>query len=171
MMRLTPAMEDFISYFGALGPRWGLPEATCRVHAILYLADMPMAVSDIAALLSLPPDQAAETLEELRHWGMAHETASGWDARRDPWDMMLAALQQRTGRELQPALDMIAACQAKAASDGITQPVVIGRMEALAGMFRDLAAISRQTNRLSPPALARLIRWGGRASRFAGKFG
>ncbi len=169
-MNLTPALQDFVRYFGEMGPRWGLSAATCRMHALLYIADGPLPLAQAAAALDMPEAQAAKTLDDLRQWGMAHETPAGWDARRDPWDMMLTALQQRMAREMQPAIATIAACRDSAKEDDATPASAVRRLDDLAGMFHDLAAISRQTARLSPAGLARLIRFGGRASRFAGRF-
>jgi DNA-binding transcriptional regulator GbsR (MarR family) len=152
-MRTTPAMQRFIGHFGALGPRWGIEADTCRAHALLYLAGAPLALANIARALDLTEVEARATIADLAQWGMARPVADDrWDASGEPWDLLFRALEARRRRELQPALDMLHACDAEAASDG-TPPAI-----------RD-----REAQRLPPRALMRLIGLGGRAARFIGR--
>ena len=168
-MRTTPAMQRFIGHFGALGPRWGIEADTCRAHALLYLAGAPLALANIARALDLTEVEARATIADLAQWGMARPVADDrWDASGEPWDLLFRALEARRRRELQPALDMLHACDVEAAGDG-TPPAIRERLRRIEALVDDIAAIDREAQRVPPRALMRLIGLGGRAARFIGR--
>lgn len=168
-MKATPAMQRFIRHFGALGPRWGIEGDTCRAHALLYLAGAPLALADITRALDLTEVEARATIADLVQWGMAPPVGDDrWDASGEPWDLLFRALEARRRRELQPALDMLQACEAEAASDG-TAPAIRERLRRIQALVEDIAAIDHEAQRLPPRALMRLIGFGGRAARFIGR--
>jgi DNA-binding transcriptional regulator GbsR (MarR family) len=165
-MDLTPAMLRFIDHFGALGPRWGLREETCRAHALLYLAGGRMPLAEIAQALGRCETATREALGDLALWGMAHAAEDGlWDAGGEPWDLLFAALEERRRRELPPALDMLHTCRDAAAEDGKTPGAVRERIARMLDLVEDLAALDLQSRRLSSSSLMRLVSLGGRAAR------
>lgn len=164
-MTPTPSMQRFTAHFGELGPRWGIEADTCRAHALLYLAGKPTPLPEIAAALALTKAQARATLADLAQWGMARPVADDcWDASGEPWDLLVAALEARRRRELQPALDMLRACRDEAAGDG-TPAGMRGRIARVLGLVEDIAAIDVQARRLPSKAIVRLVGLGGRAAR------
>src|SRR4051794_39631387 len=48
MTALPTPVARLLDFLGALGPRWGLPEAPCRVHGYLYLSARALSEADIA---------------------------------------------------------------------------------------------------------------------------
>ena len=165
-MERTPAVTRFIDYFGELGPRWGLERETCRAHALLYLAGRAMDLSEIAHTLGLTDAKARDAMADLAQWGMLRSAGQDcWDASGEPWDLLFAALEARRRRELQPALDMLRACQQEAVDDG-TQAGARQRIDRMLALVDDLVAIDMQARRVSSTAFGRLVGLGGLAARF-----
>ena len=163
---LPDAMRHFVEYFAELGPRWGLSGATCRVHALLYLAGGPVGEQEIEAALDLAPEDRAAALKDLAEWKMVRRTDGGrWDAGGDPWELMLAGLEQRRQRELEPAMELLTRCEDEARRDGRTPAGIARRIADMRTLVEDLAAIDLQARRLSPRRMRQMIGLGGRAAR------
>ena len=41
-MRLTPVMHRYIVHWGEMGSRWGINRSVAQIHALLYLAPVPL---------------------------------------------------------------------------------------------------------------------------------
>lgn len=168
--KLTASMLKFVDYFAELGPRWGLDATTCRVHALLYLLAAPQTVTRIAELLDQPETDIEVATKDLAEWGMATQQSQGWYASGEPWDLLFSALEQRRKREMNPALDLLRTCRDEASRDQTTPPAVCHRMARLLELVENLNAIDRQSQRLSPQSVARLIGVGGSAARLMNRF-
>lgn len=163
---LSAPMRAFVDYFAELGPRWGLDGRTCLVHALLYLAGGPVTEQQIGDALGLTAKDRAAALADLVDWKMVRQTEDGhWDAGGDPWELMIAGLEQRRKRELEPAMEMLARCETEARSDADTPDGVAGRISDMRALVEDLAAIDLQARRLSPRRMRQMIGIGGRAAR------
>ena len=163
---LSDPMRAFVDYFAELGPRWGLDALTCRVHALLYLLDGPAAEREIVDALDVAPKDLADALADLADWKMVRRSEDGrWDAGGDPWELMVAGLEQRRQREIEPARDMLTRCETDARRDVGTPPGVAGRIADMRALVEDLAAIDLQARRLSPKRMRQMIGIGGRAAR------
>jgi len=170
-MTLRPAMQRFLDYFAALGPRWGLAADTCRAHAALYLCGRPATADEVADLLALERAQAKAALEDLASWGMARQTADGrWTAGGEPWDLLFAGLEERRRREIGPALEAMRACSSEAAGDRGTDAGVRLRIDRMLRLVEDLAALDAQAGRLGPAGMARMVSLGGSAARLLDRF-
>ena len=166
MSPLSPPLQRFVDYFGDLGPRWGLDRHACRVHALLYVWGRPAGEAELAEALSLRPEAAAEALAYLAGFAMAAQTPDGWRSGADPWEMLLAGLQERRRRELAPALETLRACQAEALRGPGDERHAGERIGRVVTLVEDLAALELQASRLSPRMLRSLVGMGGRAARF-----
>ncbi len=165
---LTPVLQRFIEYFGALGPRWGLDKDACRVHAYLYLSARPTSAEDIAAALSLSQDVAANALRYLVDYKMLQPTTDGrWRVEGDPWDMLMGGLEERRRREIGPALETLRQCRDMASADQSGDRAVAFRIGKLLALVEDLAALDAQTRRLSPRFLKGVVGVSGRLARLA----
>ena len=163
---LSGPMRNFVDYFGELGPRWGLSAQTCRVHAFLYLVGRPIPDEAIKNALGIDAEDASLALADLAQWGMARRTDDGfWDGSGDPWALLLAGLEERRRRELQPAIDMLNVCIAEAQQDRETPRRVTMRFADLLRLVEDLAAIDFQARRFSPRLLRQFVGIGGTAAR------
>jgi Predicted transcriptional regulators len=166
-MELTSGMQRFVTYFGELGPRWGLAAETCRLHALLYLSAMPMNAAEVAQTLSLTADQADIAIADLVQWRMATPRGDdGWCTSGEPWDLLFAALEERRRREMRPALEQLQQCQGEMTTDGRTPAIAIERTTRLLGLIEDIAALDLQARRLSPRTLSRVLSIGGSLTRF-----
>lgn len=164
---VTPAMRQFIDYFGELGPRWGLPAEACRVHAYLYLVATPAQEEDIAAALQLEAKPLRDALAFLVEYRMLDRLESAsWRTSGDPWDMLLRGLEERRLRELPAAIATLRKCH----RDAVTEPTggrsVAQQISKMLELVEDISAIDTQAQRLSPRLLRGLVGVSGRAARF-----
>ncbi|HJQ58955.1 MAG TPA: hypothetical protein VJ890_18770 [Vineibacter sp.] len=166
-MHLTPSMQRFVDFLGELGPRWGLDAAACRVHAYLYLVGRPAVAADIASALRLDDEAVIAALAYLAQWRMVAEAGpSLWRVGGDPWEMLMAGLEERRREEIEPALSTLRECHASARREHAANPGVSRRIGAVLELAEDLAAIDAQTRRLSPRLLRQMVGLSGRAARF-----
>lgn len=164
----SDAMLSFIDYFGELGPRWGLGIQPCRVHAYLYLVGRPVAEPQIIEALALDAAECAAAIAYLAQWRMITRAggAQSWMAGGDPWDMLLAGLEERRQRELEPALKTLRACHSQALAERTGDGAVGRRIGDVVRLVEDIAAIDMQARRISPRALRQMVGLSGRAARF-----
>jgi DNA-binding transcriptional regulator GbsR (MarR family) len=160
------ATERVVDFLGDLGSRWGLPAQACRVHGYLYLSARPFAEAELSAKLNLSESALCEALAWLAEYRLIERTRSDtWRTDSDPWGLMMRALEERRRRELGPARDLLRDCRRAALAEGGHQRTVVSQIEKLLRLFEDLAAIGRQTQRLSPSNIRHLVGLGGLAAR------
>jgi DNA-binding transcriptional regulator GbsR (MarR family) len=163
---VTPAMRNFVDFFGALGPRWGLDPDACRVHAYLYLLSRGTAQSELVQALGLTEAAIAAALAYLEGYRMAERAGPAlWRTGGDPWEMLLGGLEGRRRREIEPALAALRDCHIRALADRKTERAVGTRIGAMLALVEDLAAIDAQARRLSPQLLRGIVGMSGRAAR------
>lgn len=163
---VTPAMRQFIDYFGKLGPRWGLPAEACRVHAYLYLVATPAKEEDIADALSLEAEPLRDALAFLIEYRMLDRLGSAsWRTSGDPWDMLLRGLEERRLRELPAAITTLRNCHRDAVTDSTKGQDIAEQIGKMLELVEDIAAIDAQAQRLSPRLLRGLVGISGRAAR------
>ncbi|HEX7478080.1 MAG TPA: hypothetical protein VF331_09760 [Polyangiales bacterium] len=91
-----------------------------RIHAVLYLAGEPVAVSEVAADLSMELEECSEHLQTLVAFGVVrsseHEDAqeTRFVAERDPWSWFMSTVRERARREFSPLMASIRAVNALA---------------------------------------------------------
>ena len=78
---------------------------------------------------------------------------------------MLRALEERQRREVGPALDLLRDCRRDALAEGRRQRGTVLQIDKLLRLVEDLAAISRQTQRLSSSTIRQMVGLGGLAAR------
>lgn len=162
----APAVQSFVEYFGALGPRWGLDADACRVHAFLYLLGRPASDREIAPALGLDEAHLGEALSYLAGYRMVDQTGpSLWQTGGDPWDMLLSGLEERRRREIGPALTTLRDCHRAALDDSASDRSISLRIGKLLTLVEDLAALDNQARRLSPQFVRGIVGISGRAAR------
>lgn len=169
-LTVSAPIEKFVDYFGELGPRWGLPETPCRLHALLYASARPVPLSAISGSLDLSTTEAGEAVEFLKSFGLvfgSHER--GWETAKDPWEMLLAGLAKRSERDLPEALETLESCWREARDDGAVDSTTERQLRKLYEMAEDIAALDFQAQRLSPRALKQLVGVGRTAARMFGR--
>lgn len=167
MSELRPSVGRFVAYFGELGPRWGLPADACRVHAFLYVMDEPVAETELATLLSLDSSALSEALAYLSGYGMATQVqCSNWRTGSDPWEMLIAGLQERGRREFEPALELFQECRTEAAKDRAINRKIVSQLNKMVELVRDLSSLDRRVQKISPRILRSIVGVSGAAARF-----
>ena len=163
--RLPRPMRRFIDYLGELGPRWGLPSNPCRVHGYLYVIARPATEDELRGAAGLEGSELAEALAWLAEHRLVTNADGSWRTDSDPWVLLLRALEERRRREIDPALDLLRACQREMGTASATDKTASIQIGKLITLVEDLADINMQARRLSPHTLRRIISVGGRVGR------
>lgn len=158
-------MRRFINYLGELGPRWGLPSNSCRVHGYLYAIARPATEDELRDATGLKRPELVEALAWLADYRLVTNTDGSWRTDNDPWDLLLRAIEERRRREIDPALDLLRTCQREMTGEDAAGKTVNVQIAKLIALVEDLAAIDMQARRLSPQVLRRLVGLGGRVGR------
>jgi DNA-binding transcriptional regulator GbsR (MarR family) len=167
---LTPAMRDFVDFFGDAGPRWGLPKNACRIHAFLYLSARTCSEMQIAAALSLSADDLRDAVAFLADYKLIENAgAQTWRTSDDPWEAMMGGLEARRRREMPAALAALRQCRTQAHADGQTPRSALRQIARMNELAEDVAAFDRGTQSLSPRLLRGFLALSGRAARMVGR--
>lgn len=159
--------QNFVNYFGELGPRWGLPKIVCRIHAYLYLQPSPCNEATIAQELKLDAAQLTEALNFLVDFRMIQATPSnGWRTSADPWDMLGAGLEERRRRELPLALATLRDCYNGAKKSEGINPMVSVQIGKMLALVEDLATLEKPLQGLSPQLLRGFFNVSAKATKF-----
>jgi len=174
-MNLTPAMRRYVLHWGEMGQRWGVNRTVAQIHALLYLADRPLNAEEIVESLGVARSNVSNSLRELMSWGLIRLThlegdrRDHFEARLDPWDMLELIADGRKRREIDPTLEMLAACVAEAEADRDTPDHVRERLKTMQGFVGRLDRWYGQMRQIPRPILIRLIGMGGRIAGLIGR--
>src|SRR5258706_9683660 len=125
-MRLTPAMRKYVVHWGEMGGRWSVNRSVAQIHALLYLADGPLAADEIQETLGIARSNVSNSLRELQGWELVKlvhvegDRRDHFEAKQDPWDMLLTIVEGRKRREIDPTLAILRECLTLAETDGET---------------------------------------------------
>jgi len=167
-MNLTPAMRKYITHWGEMGQRWGVSRSVAQLHALLYLASEPLPADEIAETLRLARSNVSTGLKELIGWELvrlthvAGDRRDHFEAKHDPWDMLVTIAEARKRREIDPALGMLEECIAEAKADGETSAETRARLERLRDLTAQLAAWYDQMRHVPRPVLMKLVGLGAK---------
>ncbi|MEO8113470.1 MAG: MarR family transcriptional regulator [Phenylobacterium sp.] len=169
---LTPVMQRYVLHWGEMGQRWGVNRSVAQIHALLYLADRPLNAEEIAETLGVARSNVSTSLKELQGWELARLTHLAGDrrdhfeARHDPWDMLMTVVEGRKRREIDPTLAMLRACVAEAETDRVTPEAVKAKMAAMGAFMEELNGWYEQMRDVPRPMLRKLLRLGARITAF-----
>jgi DNA-binding transcriptional regulator GbsR (MarR family) len=174
-MTLTPAMRRYVLHWGEMGQRWGVNRTVAQIHALLYLADGPQNAEQIAETLGVARSNVSTSLKELLGWSLIRlvhlegDRRDHFEARTDPWDMLELIVEGRKRREIDPTLEMLAACVAEADADRATPAHARERLKTMQAFLTQLDGWHRQMKDIPRPTLVKLIALGGRIAKLIGK--
>jgi len=109
-MELTPVTERFVLHWGEMGARWGVNRSVAQIHALLYLAERPLAADEIAETLSIARSNVSTSLKELLSWRLvrvAHvlgDRRDHFETSKNVWDLFKLIVEGRKQREVDPTL-------------------------------------------------------------------
>lgn len=119
MHELTAGQKKFVLHWGELGTRWGLNRSVAQIHALLYLAPVPLTAEDVAAMLSIARSNVSTSLRELQGWGLVRVVHRMGDRRdhfetvHDVWEMFTIVVEERKRREIDPTIAVLRECAAE----------------------------------------------------------
>jgi len=167
-MDLTPVMQRYVLHWGEMGQRWGVNRSVAQIHALLYLADHPLNAEEIAQLLGIARSNVSTSLKELMGWELIRMThlpgdrRDHFEAKQDPWDMLMTVVEGRKRREIDPTLEMLRACVAEAETDKATPAHVKAKMAAMRGFMEELTGWYEQMRDVPQPVLRNLLSLGAK---------
>ena len=174
-MRLTPVMERYVRHWGEMGERWGMNRSIAQIHALLYLADGPLPAEEIAETLQIARSNVSTSLRELQGWGLvrlshlAGDRRDHFEARQDPWDMLVTIAEGRKRREIDPTLEMLRECTALLASDKETPPGARAKIEGMQSFLEQLDRWYEQMRQVPRSTLLKLLGLGAKVASFVGR--
>lgn len=113
---VTDARNLFIRRWGEMAASWGVGRTLAEIHALLFLADMPLCTDDVMEQLAVSRGSASTNLRELVNWGLifrVHQRGDRkeyFEAEKDVWAMFETIFRERRRREVQPIVETIHRC-------------------------------------------------------------
>lgn len=174
-MRLTPVMHRYIVHWGEMGSRWGVNRSVSQIHALLYLAPMPLHADEIAETLGIARSNVSVGIKELLAWDLVHVTHTLGDrrdffvAQRDPWEVIRVIVEGRKRREIDPTLAFLRDCVTELQNDSETPAEV---RERIAGQLEFLETLTRwydSIKGLPRKTLLKMMRLGQKIAKVIGE--
>ncbi len=174
-MHLSPAMSRYIVHWGEMGQRWNVNRTVAQIHALLYLADGPVAADEIVETLGVARSNVSTSIKELLSWELVRlvhlpgDRRDHFEARQDPWDMLMTIVEGRKRREIDPTLAILRDCVAAAETDGETPPQVRAKLQRMLDLTQRLSAWYDQIRNVPRPVLMKLLGLGAKITSLVGR--
>jgi DNA-binding transcriptional regulator GbsR (MarR family) len=171
-MRLTPAMERYVLHWGEMGARWGVNRSVAQIHALLYLSPQPMQADEIVDTLQIARSNVSTSLRELEAIGLVRREQVLGDRRdhfvavKDNWETLLAIVDSRKAKEIDPTLAVLRDCVAQAERDRDTPAEIKARIQSMLGFVETLDGWYGQVKGLPRSTLISLMKMGAKVARF-----
>ena len=174
-MHLSPAMSRYIVHWGEMGQRWNVNRTVAQIHALLYLADGPVAADEIVETLGVARSNVSTSIKELLSWELVRlvhlpgDRRDHFEAKQDPWDMLMTIVEGRKRREIDPTLAILRDCVAAAETDGETPPQVRAKLQRMLDLTQRLSAWYDQIRNVPRPVLMKLLGLGAKITSLVGR--
>ncbi len=173
-MTLTDIQQKFVLHWGEMGSRWGINRTVAQIHALLFVSDRPLNADDIAATLSVARSNVSTSLRELQGWGivqvvpMLGERKDHFTTQADVWEMLLAVLDERKKREIDPTLTVLRECVMEAKDAGPSEKHTHDRLSDLLELVEAMSGWYGQVRSLPRPMLVRFMKMGSKLRKLLG---
>jgi DNA-binding transcriptional regulator GbsR (MarR family) len=170
-MQLTPTTQKFVLHWGEMGSRWGINRTVAQTHALLFIADRPLAADEIAETLKVARSNVSVSLRELESWGILKKVSVLGDRRDhfettvDVWTMFRTILDERKRREIDPTLAILRECVAEAKG---SDPHAHRRLSSMLGMIEAMSVWYEHVMRLPSGALEKFVKLGRKVPKLMG---
>lgn len=164
--QMPPAVARFVLQWGDMGGQWGVNRSVAQIHALLYLAEVPLPAEDIAEQLGLARSNVSNSLKELLAWKLIRrvpilgDRRDHYEAETDPWEIAARIADGRKQREIDPAHAALRSCLLEAQGGSKTCPVALERLKAMQDFMQTADHFYDQMLGLPKPTLARLVKMG-----------
>lgn len=166
-MELTPVTERFILHWGEMGARWGVNRTVAQIHALLYLAEQPMAADEIVDTLSVARSNVSNSLKELLSWKLVRvvhvlgDRRDHFETSKDVWELFKLIVEGRKQREVEPTLAVLGECLASPVLDK-ESPGTRKRIEETREFIRVLTVWADEMLRQDPETLMKVLKMGAK---------
>ena len=173
-MALGATEQKFILHWGEMGTRWGVNRTVAQIHALLFLANRPLAAEDIAESLGVARSNVSNSIKELQSWNLIRSTHLMGDRRdhfvalQDVWEIFRVIVEERKRREIDPTLTVLRECAIDGAGDGGLEQASLERMQQVLALLEMLGTTYDDYKHLPPATLQRFLKMGGKVARFLG---
>ncbi|MEC9347563.1 MAG: MarR family transcriptional regulator [Pseudomonadota bacterium] len=173
-MELTPVMQRFVLFWGEMGTRWGVNRSVAQIHALLYLLGKPVTADEIQSALGMARSNVSNSLKELQSWNLVQlshvmgDRRDYFSADDDPWDLVMAVVEERKKREFDPCLEMLREAAEGMAEDTRTPGDVKGRILSLRDFLEDVDGWYAELHRVPRKSLRRLMNLGSKIVALVG---
>ncbi len=163
---LPAAVEQFVLQWGNLGDRWGVSRSVSQIHALLYLAEKPLAAEDIASTLGIARSNVSTSLRELQTWQLIRavpvlgDRRTFYEAETDLWTLVSRIAAGRKARELDPAAATLRASIDAAQDDAAVSGVAKRRLQDMLEFVERTSRWYDQMSQLPPGQAAALMKLG-----------
>lgn len=174
-MNLSPAMNRYIVHWGEMGQRWNVNRTVAQIHALLFLADAPLAADEIVETLGVARSNVSTSIKELLGWELVRlvhipgDRRDHFEAKQDPWDMLMTIVEGRKRREIDPTLTILRECVAAAEADGETPPAALQKLQKMLDLTQKLSSWYDQIRNVPRPVLMKLLGLGARITALVGR--
>jgi len=171
---LPKSIERFVLHWGEMGQLWGVNRSVAQIHALLYVADEPLAAEDIADRLRIARSNVSTSLKELVGWNLVRrvhvmgDRRDFYEAEADMFEMVRRIAEGRKAREIDPTIEVLKRCVEEANDDPKVSPAARRRLETMLDMTASVDKAFTEIMRLPPQTLAALLRMGGAVARLVG---
>jgi DNA-binding transcriptional regulator GbsR (MarR family) len=175
MIHLTEPMRRYILHWGEMGQRWGVNRSVAQVHALLYLADEPLVADEIVEALGVARSNVSTSLKELQTWELVRlvhvpgDRRDHFEAKHDPWDVLMTIVEGRKRREIDPTIAMLRDVSAEAAKDEATPAAAKAKIASMLTFLEDLNGWYAQMRDVPAPVLRKLMTLGVKITQFIGR--
>jgi DNA-binding transcriptional regulator GbsR (MarR family) len=113
VMEFGEAKNKFIQTWGALGSQWGINKTMAQIHALLMVAPEALSMEEIMEELYISRGNASMNLRALMDWGIVYkelkpgERREFFVAEKDLDELAVKIAQERSRREIKPALKVL----------------------------------------------------------------
>ena len=173
-MSLGATEQKFILHWGEMGTRWGVNRTVAQIHALLFLANRPLAADEIADKLGVARSNVSNSLKELQSWNLIRVTHLMGDRRdhfmalQDVWEIFRVIVDERKRREIDPTLAVLRECGEEGAQDQALEAASLVRMREVLAFLEMLGSSYEEYKHLPPATLQRMLKMGGQVARFLG---
>lgn len=162
----------FVLHWGEMGARWGVNRSVAQIHALLYLAPQPLQAEEIVETLRIARSNVSTSLRELEAIGLVRREQVLGDRRdhfvaiKDNWETLLAIVESRKAKEIDPTIAVLRDCVAQADKDRYTPPEIKERIQSMLTFVETLDGWYGQVKGLPKSTLISLMKMGARVARF-----
>ncbi len=174
MKDLPLVAQKFILHWGEMGTRWGINRTVAQAHALLFLAEKPMAADEIATILGVARSNISTSLRELQNWGIIKivhvigDRRDHFESLKDVFAMFRIIARERKKREIEPTLHVLRNCIEEAGKPKAAAPYTRERLAELLNFFEVATTAYEQLEKLPTPAVLKLAKLGDKAFKLLG---